>query len=154
MTRSNVLPVVLGFALLVVGLFYTRFNRQTVTVRDASRAGAVGCSQVATGFQKHESGIWLTVSAIIARLLPDSYGRNEHQRFIVRCPSGQTILIVNDVSIGQRVPVGMGQRVVVRGQYVWNRQGGLIHFTHHRDGNGGWILFQGHVYALALLQGA
>jgi hypothetical protein len=152
-SRSNVLPVVLAFALIVAGLLYVRPNRHTVTVGDASRAGRVGCSQVATGFRERENGNWLTVSATVTRLLPDSYGRFQHQRFIARCPSGQTILIVNDVSIGQRVPVAVGQRVVVRGQYVWNEQGGLIHFTHHGDGSGGWILYQGHVYALDLVRG-
>ena len=152
-SRSNVLPVVLGFALIVAGVLYIRFDRHTVTAGEAIRAGAVGCSQVASGFQQRESGIWLTVSATVTRLLADSYGQYQHQRFIVRCPSGQTVLIVNDVSIGQRVPVGVDQRVVVRGQYVWNAQGGLIHFTHHGDGNGGWILYRGHVYALELRAG-
>ena len=30
-----------------------------------------------------------------------------------------------------RVPVASGDHVVVHGEYVWNAQGGLIHFTHH-----------------------
>ncbi|MBV9279457.1 MAG: DUF3465 domain-containing protein, partial [Chloroflexi bacterium] len=37
---------------------------------------------------------------------------------------------------------------VVRGQYVWNAQGGLIHFTHHGTGSeSGWILVRGKLYA-------
>jgi hypothetical protein len=78
-------------------------------------------------------------------LLPDSYGRFQHQRFILRCPFGQTVLIENDVSVGQRVPVYPGATVAVHGEFVWNSQGGLIHDTHGGSEQG-WILFQGKVY--------
>jgi Protein of unknown function (DUF3465) len=93
--------------------------------------------------------VWITVAAPVVRLLPDEYGRLQHQRFIIRCQSGQTVLIVNDVTLGQRVPVQRGAFVVVRGRYVWNSQGGLIHFTHHDSGpgTGGWILLDRRIYA-------
>ena len=66
-----------------------------------------------------------------------------HQRFIVRMDgSTQTLLVTNNVSIGTRVPVAVGDSIVVHGEYIWNDQGGLIHFTHHDpDGShpSGWI---------------
>ncbi|HZU14928.1 MAG TPA: DUF3465 domain-containing protein [Chloroflexota bacterium] len=140
--------VILG---VVVGLaVYLRTHESRPTAEQARRLSAVGCRAAQAAFAVHASGRWLTVHATVSRLLPDSDGRYRHQRFIVRCRSGQTLLIVNDISIGQRVPVARGDAVTVRGQYVWDAEGGLIHFTHHdpAGGTGGWILRHGRVYAV------
>jgi hypothetical protein len=40
------------------------------------------------------------------------------------------------------VPAVVGDALLVHGEYVWNEQGGLVHFTHHDpDGSheSGWI---------------
>ena len=50
------------------------------------------------------------------------------------------------MTIGQRAPVVEAKNVLVHGEYVWNDQGGLIHFTHHdpaRTHEGGWIDLRG-----------
>lgn len=136
--------LIVGAALaIVVGIVALRLVNRGTSVEDARRAAAAGCSQVASAYDSRRSDLWLTMSAPVSRLLPNSYGRFEHERFILRCPSGQTVLIENDVSVGQRVPVGPGDPVAVHGQYIWNPQGGLIHYTHR--GNG-WILFRGKLY--------
>lgn len=108
-----------------------------------------GCGQVSHAFVQHQSSVWLTLSAPVARTLTDSIGQFDHQRFILRCPSGQTVLIENDVSIGRRVPVRRGDLVIVHGQYIWNSLGGLVHYTHHGGGaESGWIALKGEIYAL------
>lgn len=135
---------------LVAGIIYLR-TRPGVPPRSvAAREAAVGCRAVHQDYVKHMSSVWVTLSAPVERTLPDSVGRYRHQRFIVSCADGQTVLIVNDVSIGQRVPVTVGGKVGVKGQYIWDSQGGLVHFTHHDDsgGPGGWILWQGRVFSL------
>jgi uncharacterized protein DUF3465 len=46
------------------------------------------------------------------------------------------------VTIDKRVPVATADDMVVHGEYVWNDQGGLTHFTHHdpdRSHQFGWI---------------
>jgi hypothetical protein len=100
-------------------------------------------------FAQHRSGSWVIASGTILRPLPDTGATLRHQRFIVACSERHTLLIVNDVSIGQRVPAGSGTHVVIRGIYVWNGQGGLIHWTHHdpSGSQGGWILAAGRIYA-------
>ena len=48
-----------------------------------------------------------------------------------------------------RVPVTEGDHVIVHGEYVWNAQGGLIHFTHHDPQGtheGGYIQDNGKTY--------
>jgi Protein of unknown function (DUF3465) len=119
----------------------------------AHDAGRVGCSLVASSFHRGDSGEWLTMAGVVSEILPDEHGTSTHQRFILRCPSrdgrpGQTVLIDNNVDVGQRAAISIGARVIVRGQYVWNDLGGLIHDTHHStDSNpNGWVYSDARVY--------
>lgn len=73
-----------------------------------------------------------------------------HEQFIIRLTSENlTVEIEHNISIGKRVPVADGDRVIVHGEYIWNAQGGLIHFTHH-DPQGthenGYIVDNGTTY--------
>lgn len=146
--RSPVLPILLALGLIAAALWYVRTSRRLEPASDARRYTHVGCTSAAAQFAHHASGAWLTVSGGVQRVLPDSSGRLRHQRFILGCGTGFTVLIVNDVSIGTRAPVAPGEAVVVRGQYEWDPQGGLLHFTHHAQGGGtgGWILLGSQVY--------
>ena len=130
--------IVIVVALAVVG----RLSHGRESATAALRAGRVGCSEVQQAFGAHSSGVWLTMAAPISRVLADSHGTSTHQRFILRCLSGQTVLIDNNVDVGQRAPVTTGERVVAHGQYIWNSLGGLMHDTHHSTGGSpdGWLL--------------
>lgn len=147
-SRSALLAV--GAVIVCAGLLLlVRRQPSTVTLSDARRASVASCSQVATAFRDHTASGWVTVTGHVVQLLPDEQGRYRHQRFVLRCSSGQTVLIVNDISVGARVPVRRGDLVSVHGEYVWNALGGLVHYTHHSDqgGAGGWILYHDRVYA-------
>ena len=115
-----------------------------------SACGAIAApnTTVERAFADHLSGIEVTANAAVTRLLADDTGPSgTHQRFIVQVKgSAQTLLIDNNVDIGKRVPVANGDDVVVHGEYVWNDQGGLIHFTHHDPDHthaDGWIELKG-----------
>ena len=87
----------------------------------------------------------------MVRLLTDQSGTaGTHERFIVKLLTGAiTVEVEHNVSIGSRVPVTEGDHVIVHGEYVWNAQGGLIHFTHHdpvHTHEGGWIALRGARY--------
>lgn len=137
-----------GIAIASAVYLRTRQTGPTATI--ATRESHVGCRMVNRDYVQHRTGVWVTLHAKVLRLLPDATGRYRHQRFIVRCRNGRTVLVVNDVSIGTRVPISVGGAVGVRGEYVWNTLGGLIHFTHHSDTGGpaGWILWRSRVYSL------
>jgi uncharacterized protein DUF3465 len=110
-----------------------------------------GCSAVVTAnatveraFAQHLSRIEVTAEGSVTRLLSDDTGPSgTHQRFIVQVKgSAQTLLIENNLDIGKRVPLSIGDDVLVHGEYIWNDQGGLIHFTHHDPDHShedGWI---------------
>ena len=87
----------------------------------------------------------------MARLLTDqTSATGTHERFIVKLSSADiTVEIEHNVSIGARVPAAEGDHVTVHGEYVWNAQGGLIHFTHHDPQGtheGGYIEDNGKTY--------
>jgi hypothetical protein len=92
----------------------------------------------------------VTVSGSVTALLPDEVGSSGvHERFIVQLQPGFTVLVVDNVSIATRAPVSVGEPVTVHGEYVWNAEGGLIHFTHHDPQGtheGGWIKAGGQTY--------
>lgn len=147
--RRPALLVVLGVLVVVVALGVAgHLTQRNESIGSAERAGLVGCVDVQQAFKSQSSGTWLTMAAPVSRLLPDSHGASTHQRFILRCGSGQTVLVDNNVDVGTRVPVAVHARVVVHGQYIWNDLGGLIHDTHHSTSSGhdGWILVGRRIY--------
>jgi len=147
MTRWRFLAFA-GLIVIVVGVVFTRAHNSPPSPEVAARQARGGCTQAAGAFRRQESSVWITIGARVSRILPDEYGKYQHPRFIVQCPSGQTVLITNDVSVGSRVPVHRGDRVAARGEYIWNDRGGLIHFTHHGGpAGGGWILDGGKLYS-------
>ena len=103
---------------------------------------------VERAFAEKRSTVEVTAQGVVTSVLTDDSGPSGvHQRFIIRLVgSTQTVLVDNNVTIGQRAPVLQGSNVSVHGEYVWNDQGGLIHFTHHdpaRTHEGGWIELSG-----------
>lgn len=73
-----------------------------------------------------------------------------HEQFIVRLSSGDiTVEVEHNISIARRVPVKLGDTVIVHGEYIWNGKGGLIHFTHHDPQGtheGGFVEDNGQTY--------
>jgi hypothetical protein len=102
-------------------------------------------------YQQHRSQVEVTADGTVVHVLSDSNGPSgSHERFVLRLKTADlTLLIDHNLSIGKRVPVRPGDRVLVHGEYVWNAQGGLIHFTHHDPAGtheGGFIQDGGQVY--------
>ena len=107
---------------------------------------------VERAFAEHRSDIEVTAQGAVTRLLSDDSGpTGTHQRFIIRLAGAtQTVLVTNNIDVGKRVPLAVGDDVVVHGEYVWNDEGGLIHFTHHdadRSHEDGWIEWKGVRYS-------
>ena len=99
-------------------------------------------------FRLRRSGVFLTAEGEVIRILKDDRRGILHQRFIIRLSTGHTLLVVHNISVAPRVPIRMGDRLQVRGEYRWNDKGGLLHFTHRAAGRtrsrpnvglGGWI---------------
>ena len=88
---------------------------------------------IVADFQNHQSQVEVTADGTIVRLLPDrTSSTGTHEQFIIKLSSQDlTLEIEHNISIAARVPAALGDHVVVHGEYIWNSQGGLVHFTHH-----------------------
>jgi hypothetical protein len=97
----------------------------------------------------HARSAEVTVLAPVYKLLSDDLEGLQHERFLLKLTNGTTILVAHDTSYAPRVPVQQGGIVRIRGEYIWNPKGGLIHWTHMSDSpfhEGGWIDYQGKRY--------
>jgi Protein of unknown function (DUF3465) len=96
------------------------------------------------------SGKQVSGTGKVSRILADDSMGSRHQRFILTLGTGQTLLIVHNIDLAPRVAgLATGDTVTFHGEYEWNAQGGLIHWTHH-DPQGrhpdGWLEHKGRHY--------
>ena len=105
---------------------------------------------LARAHAEHRSNVWVEGGGTVTRILRDDTKRPRHQRFVVKVGNGPdafTVLIAHNIDRAPRVPFKKGDEVKFRGEYVWNDQGGVVHWTHEDDrGGGGWIRWRDFVY--------
>lgn len=109
-------------------------------------ATATADERVAELFRQGRSDEVVELVGSVERVLPDDDEGSRHQRFILRLASGHTLLVAHNIDLADRVPLRRGAHVGLRGEYEWNEEGGVIHWTHHDPaGNrpGGWIELEG-----------
>lgn len=117
-------------------------------VRCPAPSGA-GEEVVLAAWEAGRSGLWVEVEGEVDRLLPDDTRGSRHQRFILRLPSGHTLLVAHNIDLAPRAPLDPGRAVKVRGEYEWNEQGGVLHWTHHDPRGrhaGGYLRVAGETY--------
>lgn len=107
-------------------------------------------SQLGRAFKDGTSNVQVEGEGVVTRILADDLDGSRHQRFIVSLVSGQTILIVHNIDVATRVAeLQTGDNVGFYGEYVWNEEGGKVHWTHH-DPKGrheaGWLKHKGLTY--------
>ena len=92
----------------------------------------------------------VTGSGIVLRVLADDRDGDRHQRFILRLPAGDTLLVAHNIDLAPRVaPLQVGDRIEFHGEYAWNPQGGVVHWTHHDPAGshpGGWLRRDGRTF--------
>lgn len=108
-----------------------------------------GDAGVANAFAARQSGVMVEFTGRAQRLLQDDDDESPHQRFIVELDNGQTVLVAHNLDLAARVPLEEWDTLTVRGEYEWNEQGGVVHWTHRDPGAGikhGWIEHRGQRY--------
>jgi hypothetical protein len=105
---------------------------------------------IARAIADHAHEVTVDAAGVVSRVLPDDREGERHQRFIVRLPSGTTVLIAHNIDIAPRIEgLKTGAPIAFEGEYVWNSQGGVVHWTHH-DPSGrhrsGFVKYNGRLY--------
>lgn len=130
--------------------FDSRCDRGSGSVTASTPSTEEGVRLLQQAFQNQQSNVQVRAVGQVIRVLSDDRDGSQHQRFIVRLSSGQTLLIAHNIDLAPRVnSLSVGDRVEFYGEYEWNPQGGVMHWTH-RDPAGrhvdGWIRHNGKVY--------
>ena len=109
-----------------------------------------GEAEILRAFEQETSDLWVEAGGVVDRLLPDDTEGSRHQRFILRLPSGHTVLVSHNIDLAPRLSnLRVGDPVAFRGEYEWNARGGVIHWTHHDPQGrlpGGWLDHEGRRY--------
>jgi len=105
---------------------------------------------IGRAFNSRTSNVQVEGEGVVTRILSDDVEGSRHQRFILRLASGQTVLITHNIDLAPRVDgLREGDTVAFNGEYVWNAQGGLVHWTH-KDPQGrhmaGWLKHNGRTF--------
>lgn len=106
--------------------------------------------QLAVAFANQQRNLQIQGEGLVSAMLPDDTTGSQHQRFILRLTSGQSLLIAHNIDLAPRIAdLNIGDRVEFYGEYAWNPEGGVVHWTHHDpDGRhaAGWLRHNGKLY--------
>lgn len=113
-------------------------------------SGSNADAVLAKAFENRQSNLQVTGEGKVLRILSDDNDGGRHQRFILKLSSGQTLLVAHNIDLAPRIlSLRAGDFVEFFGEYEWNSQGGVIHWTHH-DPRGahvsGWLKHLGRTY--------
>ncbi|MCF7969747.1 MAG: DUF3465 domain-containing protein [Methylococcaceae bacterium] len=101
-------------------------------------------------YQKRQSDVQVHGSGTVIRTLADDKKGSQHQRFLVKLSSGNTLLIAHNIDLAPRInTLRVGDRIEFYGEYQWNEKGGVVHWTHRdpRDNHeSGWLKHNGSTY--------
>jgi len=101
-------------------------------------------------FKNNQSDIQVGGSGEVVKILPDDTKGSRHQKFIIELNSGQTLLIAHNIDIAPRIStLNVGDHINFYGEYEWNSEGGVVHWTHHDPSGrheGGWLNHDGKIY--------
>ena len=120
------------------------------TAHQSSGALSGSDEALARAFERRARNLQVEGQGVVQKVLSDDNDGKRHQRFVVALASGQTLLIAHNIDLSTRV-VGLreGDVVSFSGEYEWNPEGGVIHWTHRDPSKrhaAGWIKHNGKVY--------
>lgn len=145
-------PIVKAAAMVLVAAvaWYQLRDGAQVAAGTPQPAAARSADGVREAFEQQARGRMLRVMGRVERILADDRDGSPHQRFIIATSDGLTVLVAHNLDLAPRLNgLATGDQVTVYGEYEWNPQGGVLHWTHD-DPQGrhaaGYIEWQGRKY--------
>ena len=139
--------IVLGLIAAVAYSYWHGHGAPAPGAAEVAQTADTGATEDA--FRNHSSGVMVTAEGSVDRVLSDDAQGSRHQRFILRLASGQSILVAHNIDLAGRVPIAVGSRLKLHGEYEWNDRGGVVHWTHRDPAHkheAGWIETGGRRY--------
>lgn len=117
---------------------------------DESVADGSGTRAIAEAYRAQRSDVQVRGEGAVIKVLKDDLDGSRHQRFLLRLENKQTLLVAHNIDLAPRIEnLRKGDRVGFFGEYEWNNQGGVLHWTHHDPGGrhvDGWLKHEGRTY--------
>ncbi len=124
--------------------------QQGTSVPDLSSVTQSSGATLQSAFVNKQSDFQIQGQGVVKKVLPDDRKGLQHQRFILQTSPDQTVLVAHNIDIADRLAgLKKGDTVGFYGEYEWNSQGGVIHWTHHDPGGrhiNGWLKYNGKTY--------
>ena len=77
------------------------------------------------------SDVVLRGNGRVTAILADDTEGARHQKFILALGQGKSVLVAHNIDLAPRVEnLAEGDSVSFAGEYEWNEQGGVVHWTH------------------------
>lgn len=142
--KKLLIVLIIGFAL------YGFLENNPNIIQSNTQQSTAGDQQITSAFKNHQSDLQVGGSGVVIHTLPDDTKGSQHQKFILKLSSGQTLLIAHNIDLAPRINLlREGDTVEFYGEYEWNSKGGVLHWTHH-DPSGrhenGWLKHKGATY--------
>ncbi len=136
----------LVIVVLVIAASYAAFDHFHAPDAGTARTSAA----TASSFGAEQDRAEITGVGEVVKILPDDNQGSRHQRFILRLSSGQTVLVAHNIDLAPKVaPLAQGDSVEFKGEYIWTKKGGTVHWTHHDPAGrhpGGWLKRDGYTF--------
>ena len=101
-------------------------------------------------FANARSDVQVYGTGTVISILSDDLNGSRHQRFVIELKSKQTLLIAHNMDLAPRIDeLALNDQIEFFGEFEWNDQGGVIHWTHHDPDEihiDGWILHNNIIY--------
>jgi hypothetical protein len=112
-------------------------------------------AEIYAAWQQHRSPLEVTASGTVVKVLGIRSGPSgRHEGFLVHLSGNEahdiTIRVEDNIDLTGPIPLHSGDGVEIRGEYIFDPRGGIVHYTH-RDPRGrhpsGYVRVNGRTYS-------
>jgi hypothetical protein len=125
-------------------------NGQTATSNKSTKHTGGKPSSLTNAIKNQQSDVIVEGVGKVVKVLPDDTKGSQHQKFILKINTGETILVAHNIDLAPRVAgIAKYDEVGFKGEFEWNNRGGVVHWTHHDPRGkhvGGWLKHNGKTY--------
>ena len=138
------------FLIIVAFLAYSFLHEGGISIPFVPLSNSTRDGVLQEAYNNQENGLQVEGKGVVIKTLSDDFVGSRHQRFILELDSGQTLLIAHNIDLAPRIDeLLQGDDIEFYGEYEWNYQGGVIHWTHHDPSKkhvSGWLKHRGRTY--------
>ncbi len=148
---SKILKSALVFIIAILGFSLNSFQQSDVDfIHPTEKLELKAGDTLYRAYKNKQSDVQVAGTGIVSRTLADDTTGSQHQRFILKLASGQTLLVAHNIDLAPRInALRAGDKVDFYGEYEWNANGGVLHWTHkdpRAKHKSGWLRHKGVTY--------